>query len=123
MQMENYRKLTNKEEEIMNFFWEKGALFVRSIVEMYNEPKPHFNTVSTMVRALESYGYLSHKVCGNTYEYYPVVTARQYSEATLDAVVGRYFNGSYRSVVETFVESGHLTAEELEKISEKLISR
>lgn len=101
----------------MNLFWERGALFVRNIVDMYNEPKPHFNTVSTMVRALESYGYLSHKVCGNTYEYFPVITAQEYSKATLDAVVKRYFQGSYRAVVESFVEHQHITAKDLAEIT------
>ena len=68
------KKLTKKEEEIMNLFWDKGAMFVRELLEHYDEPKPHFNTLSTMVRNLEANGYVSHKAYGNSYQYYPVVT-------------------------------------------------
>ena len=54
-------KLTVKEEEIMNLFWERGALFVRELLENYDDPKPHFNTLSTIVRGLEEKGFLTHK--------------------------------------------------------------
>ena len=59
------KKLTKKEEEIMNLFWDKGAMFVRELLEHYDEPKPHFNTLSTMVRNLEANGDVSHKAYGN----------------------------------------------------------
>jgi BlaI family penicillinase repressor len=55
------KKITTKEEEVMNLFWEKGPMFVREMLEFYDEPKPHFNTVSTYVRELEVKGYLGHK--------------------------------------------------------------
>jgi Penicillinase repressor. len=54
-------KLTAKEDEIMAFFWEKGAMHVKELIELYPDPKPHFNTISTMVRALEAKGFLGHK--------------------------------------------------------------
>ena len=66
-------KLTRREEEIMTRFWERGALFVKELQELYAEPKPHFNTLSTMVRGLEAKGFLSHRAYGNTYQYYPLV--------------------------------------------------
>ena len=62
--------LTAKEEEIMGFFWEKGPLFVKEMLAFYEEPKPHFNTLSTIVRGLEDKGFLSHHTYGNTYQYY-----------------------------------------------------
>ena len=58
--------LTSKEEEIMGFFWEKGPLFVKQMLAFYEDPKPHFNTLSTIVRGLEEKGYLAHEVYGNT---------------------------------------------------------
>ena len=58
--------LTAKEEEIMGFFWEKGPMFVKQLVELYEEPRPHFNTLSTIVRGLEEKGYLSHTAFGWT---------------------------------------------------------
>ena len=54
-------KLTKKEEELMQIFWERGPMFVKDIVPLYDEPKPHFNTISTMVRTLESKGFLDHE--------------------------------------------------------------
>lgn len=62
------KTLTAKEEEIMGFFWEKGPMFVKQLVELYEEPRPHFNTLSTIVRGLEDKGYLSHTAFGNTYQ-------------------------------------------------------
>ena len=62
-------KLTKKEEELMQIFWERGPMFVKDIVPLYDEPKPHFNTISTMVRTLESKGFLDHEAFGNTYRY------------------------------------------------------
>ncbi len=66
--------LTAKEEEIMGFFWEKGPLFVKEMLAFYEDPKPHFNTLSTIVRGLEEKGFLAHYTFGNTYQYYPVVS-------------------------------------------------
>ena len=79
-------KLTRREEELMRCFWEHGPLFVRELVALAAEPKPHFNTLSTMVRALEAKGYVGHKTFGSTYQYYPVVTEEEFSRRTLGAV-------------------------------------
>ena len=64
-------KLTPREEELMRCFWTRGPLFVRELVALWPEPKPHFNTLSTMVRGLEAKGYVGHKAYGGTYQYYP----------------------------------------------------
>ena len=69
------KELTAKEEEIMNFFWQHGPLFVKEILEFYDNPRPHFNTVSTIVRGLEEKGYIGHKPFGKTYQYYATVSA------------------------------------------------
>ena len=63
------KRLTAKEEEIMGWFWQKGPLFVKELLEYYEEPKPHFNTLSTIVRGLEEKGFLAHKNFGNSYQY------------------------------------------------------
>ena len=86
------KKLTRKEEEIMNHFWDKGAMFVRELLELYPDPKPHFNTLSTMVRALEANGYVSHKAYGSTYQYYPVVSREEYAGTSFKGIVSSYFN-------------------------------
>lgn len=109
-------KLTRKEEELMTLFWEKGAMFVREAVELYPEPKPHFNTVSTMVRSLEAKGYLEHKAFGNTYQYYPAISAKEFSKGTLSSIVGKYFQNSYMNAVSALVKDEKITVEELEEL-------
>ena len=84
--------LTAKEEEIMGFFWEKGPLFVKEMLAFYEEPKPHFNTLSTIVRGLEDKGFLSHHTYGNTYQYYAVVSEEDFRKRTLKNVISKYFN-------------------------------
>ena len=63
------KKLTNKEKEIMDLYWKHGPMFVRELLEHYDEPRPHFNTLSTIVRILEREGFLGHRQFGNTYQY------------------------------------------------------
>ena len=96
--------LTAKEEEIMGFFWEKGPLFVKEMLAFYEEPKPHFNTLSTIVRGLEDKGFLAHKTYGNTYQYYAVLNKEDFSKGTLKKVISKYFNNSYLSAVSSLVK-------------------
>ena len=85
-------KLTAKEEEVMRYFWDNDALFVKELVEMYPDPKPHINTLSTYVRALEEKGLLSHDTFGTTYRYFAIVSEDEYSDRTLKNVVKKYAN-------------------------------
>ena len=71
------KRLTAREEEIMAFFWEKGPMFVKQLLDYYEEPKPHFNTLSTIVRGLEEKGFLQHHTFGNTYQYFAAVTQEE----------------------------------------------
>lgn len=89
------KTLTAKEEEIMGFFWEKGPMFVKQLVELYEEPRPHFNTLSTIVRGLEEKGYLSHTAFGNTYQYHAIVSEEEFRRKTLRGVISKYFNNSF----------------------------
>ncbi len=109
-------KLTRKEEELMELFWRHGAMFVREAVEWYAEPRPHINTISTMVRTLEAKGFLAHKAYGNTFQYYPAITAEEFSHKTLSQVVGKYFDNSYKRAVSTFVKEEKISVEELEEM-------
>ena len=113
-------QLTRKEEELMAFFWEKGPLFVKEILEEYEEPKPHFNTLSTIVRGLEEKGFLSHESYGNTYRYYAVVTEEKYHNGTLKNVVSKYFNNSYLGVVSSLIKEEDLSVEELRKLIDEV---
>ena len=83
----------------MGFFWEKGPLFVKEMLAFYEDPKPHFNTLSTIVRGLEEKGFLAHYTFGNTYQYYPVVSEEDFRKGTLRNVISKYFNNSYHEIV------------------------
>ena len=116
----NPEKLTRREEELMRCFWERGPLFMRELVEMAPEPKPHFNTLSTMVRALEAKGYLSHKAFGGTYQYFPIVSESEFSRRTLGNVISRYFENSYMGAVSALVEEEKISVGELRELLDRI---
>jgi predicted transcriptional regulator len=109
-------KLTKKEEELMNIFWDNGAMFVKDILELLPEPKPHFNTVSTMVRALEAKGFVSHKAYGNTYQYSAAVDRSGFGRKSLKNIIKEYFGNSYKNAVSALVDDGELSAEEIKDL-------
>lgn len=113
-------KLTRKEEEIMQKFWERGELFVRELQGLYPQPQPHFNTLSTMVRALEAKGYLAHRAYGNTYQYYPVIGKDEFRNNTLGGIIGKYFQNSYLGAVSTLVREEKISVEELRQLIDKI---
>ncbi len=119
----NPEKLTRREEELMRCFWERGPLFVRELVEMAPEPKPHFNTLSTMVRTLETKGYLSHRAFGGTYQYYPVVSEEAFSRRTLGSVIRRYFENSYMGAVSALIEEEKISVDELRELLDRIESQ
>jgi predicted transcriptional regulator len=110
------KKLTSKEEEIMNLFWEKGPMFVKELKEIYTDPKLHYNTLSTMVRALEEKGFVDHEQFGNTHRYFAAITKEEYRKGKLGNVVKNYFNNSYKNVVSLLVEEENLSLEDLKKL-------
>ncbi|GAA6360310.1 MAG: BlaI/MecI/CopY family transcriptional regulator [Bacteroides uniformis] len=112
--------LTAKEEEIMGFFWGKGPLFVKEMLAFYEEPKPHFNTLSTIVRGLEDKGFLSHHAYGNTYQYYAVVSEEDFRKRTLKNVISKYFNNSYLSAVSSLVREEDISLEELKLLIQEV---
>jgi predicted transcriptional regulator len=117
------QKLTAKEEELMRFFWEKGALFVRELLDFYDDPKPHFNTLSTIVRGLEEKGFLSHKSYGSTYQYYAVINKDEYSQGTLKHVVHKYFDNSYLYAVSSLIKSENISLDDLRQLIREVENR
>ena len=110
------KRLTAKEEEVMGYFWEKGPLFVRELLSFYDEPKPHFNTLSTVVRGLEEKGFVGHKVYGNTYQYYATVSRDDYRRGTLRGVISKYFDNSYLGVVSSLVQEEKISVDDLKEL-------
>ena len=113
------KHLTNREEEIMEVFWTKGAIYVKDIIDEMPEPKPHYNTVSTIVRGLEDKGFVGHEQFGNTYRYSAIISREEFSKDTIKSMVGKYFNKSYASVVSMFVEEEKISIEEIKALIEQ----
>lgn len=111
------KRLTGKEEVIMNHFWDnKGELFVRELRELYPDPKPHFNTLSTQVRTLEAEGFLGHRAYGPTYQYYTLVSRDDYNWTALAGTMDRLFGNSYLSAVSSLVREEKITVDELKEL-------
>lgn len=114
------KKLTEKEEELMQLFWDNGSMFVREVLEFYSNPKPHYNTVSTVIRVLEEKGFIDHKAYGSTYQYFAKISQEQYKGKALKKVVSEYFDNSYTNVVSTLIEEERLSVEDLKKLIKKI---
>ena len=110
------KHLTNREGEIMDIFWQKGASYVKDIIDQLPEPKPHYNTISTIVRGLEEKGFLGHEQFGNTHLYTAIISREEFSRNTIKNIVGKYFNKSYSSVVSMFVEEEKISLEEIKEL-------
>ena len=117
---ENPEKLTRREEELMRCFWEHGPLFVRELVALSPDPKPHFNTLSTMVRALEAKGYDAHNSFASTNQNNPVVSEEEFSRSTLGSVISRYFENSYLGAVSALVEEEKISLGELRSLIDRI---
>ena len=100
----------------MNRFWDKGAMFVKELLELYADPKPHFNTLSTMVRTLEANGYVNHKAYGNSYQYFPVISREEYAGSSFKGIISNYFNNSYLNAVSALVKEEKISIEELKEL-------
>lgn len=109
-------KLTNREEEIMAFLWENGASFVKEIISSFEEPQPHYNTISTIVRNLEKKGLIDHEDFGSTFRYFAVVSKAQFGTESLKSDVKKYFNNSYKQLISTLVENNNLSADEINEL-------
>ncbi|MBQ4520638.1 MAG: BlaI/MecI/CopY family transcriptional regulator [Bacteroidaceae bacterium] len=110
------KNLTPKEEQIMNLFWEHGAMFVKELIELYEEPKPHFNTVSTYVRMLEEQGYVGHRTFGTSHQYHPLISRAEYHKRTVRNVITKYFNNSYMGLVSSLVKEEEISLDELKEL-------
>ena len=114
------RELTKAEEQIMQILWKLKKGFVNNIIEQFSEPKPAYNTVSTIIRILETKGFVGHKAYGKTHEYYPLITKEEYTKGFLNGFMSSYFSNSYKNLVSFFSKSEKLSTKEIEEIIEIL---
>jgi len=109
-------ELTRAEEEIMQILWEIQKGFVKNIVEKFPDPKPAYNTVSTIVRILEAKGFAGHTAYGKTHEYYPLINRDAYRKQYLNSMLNNYFGGSFRQLASFFMKHETLDLKEMEEI-------
>lgn len=107
--------LTKAEEKIMKILWDIGEGFIKDILEQYPDPKPPYNSVSTIVRVLVQKEIVAFKAYGNSHQYYPLVTKEEYSKGQLSRLVKDYYNNSLTQVVNFFSENKKLDEKELEE--------
>lgn len=110
------KELTKAEEQIMLILWEMGEALVKDVIEKMNEPKPAYNTVSTVIRVLETKGFVDHKAIGNTYIYFPIIKETDYKRFALNKVMNNYFENSYESLVSFLVNEKSMGTKELDEI-------
>lgn len=108
--------LTEKETVLMRMLWDRGPMFVREMLEIYPEPKPHFNTVSTIIRILEDKGHVGHEVVGASHRYYAIARQEDFRKKSLARLVSDYFNNSYKNAVSALVEEEKISLDELREI-------
>lgn len=114
------KELTKAEDQVMQILWKLEKGFVKDIVEEMPEPKPAYNTISTIVRILETKGFIDHKAYGKTHEYFPVISREKYTKFYLNNLLKGYFNGSFQNLVSFFARENKLDANDLEKLLEEL---
>jgi|SRR5690606_588482 len=110
------KQLTKAEEEVMQPLWELKKANVASILEQLKEPRPAYNTVSTIIRILEDKGFVSHEKVGKGHVYFPLVKKEEYSNQRLNTLVDGYFQGSFTSMVSFFMKKNDISLKELEEI-------
>ncbi len=110
------QNLTGREEELMNIFWKHGAMFIRDLMAFLPDPKPHYNTVATLVKFLEEKGFLEREPMANSFRYKVRISERQYRGRTVSEVVAQYYDNSYTSLVSQFVEEDKIELDELKAL-------
>jgi BlaI family transcriptional regulator, penicillinase repressor len=116
------KELTKAEEQVMQLLWQLEEAIVKDIIALMPDPKPAYNTVSTVVRVLEGKGFIDHKAYGNSHVYYPLISEAQYKKFTFDKMMSSYFSNSYESLVSFIADEKKLGVKELDELT-KLIDK
>ena len=109
-------KLTAKEETLMKIFWAHGPLFIRDLIAYLPDPKPHYNSVATLVKFIEDKGFLEREPMANSFRYKVKISERQYRGNTISKVVARYYDNSYLKLVSQFVEEDKMDLQDLKDL-------
>lgn len=112
--------LTKAEEQVMQYLWELEKAFLKDILDQFPEPKPHTNTVSTILKVLKDKDFVDYSVFGRQHEYFPLVSKEKYSGKSMKSLVKNYFEGSYKNAVSFLVEKNEISVEDLEFLLNEL---
>ena len=110
------QKLAKREEQIMQVFWTLGKAFIKEVIPEMPEPKPHYNSLATMVKILEDKGFLGHETFGNMFQYFPIITKEQYQKHAMKDIVSQYFDNSYSNMLAYFAKEQQISEQELTDI-------
>lgn len=110
------KQLTKAEEEVMQLLWQLKKANVAALIEQLPEPKPAYNTVSTIVRILEDKGFVDHEKVGKGHVYFPLLKKSDYSNQSINKLVDSYFQGSFKSMVSFFMKKNDISMNELEEL-------
>ena len=110
------KELTKAEEQVMQILWNIKKGFVKEVIEKMPEPKPAYNTVSTIIRILEKKGFVGYRSFGKTHEYYPLIGKDMYRSFFLKNFMGNYFGGSIKNLVSFFVKDNDLDVKDIEEL-------
>lgn len=108
--------LTKAEEQVMQILWDQKEAFVKDLLEQFPEPKPAYNTVSTIIRILEKKGFVDHRSFGKSHQYYPLVSRENYRNERFSGLMKDYFNNSMKQVLSQFGQSESLSMKEADEI-------
>ena len=114
------KQLTKAEEQLMHVLWNLNEASVKEVITQLPEPKPAYNTVSTIIRILETKEFVGHKAKGRGYVYYPLIKKDDYSNQSLHKLMNGYFEGSFKSMVSFFVKENKMDISELETILKEM---
>ena len=114
------KQLTKAEEQLMQVLWDLEEASVKEIIEQLPKPKPAYNTVSTIIRILETKDFVAHKAKGRGYIYFPLIKKADYSNKSLHKIVDGYFEGSFKSMVSFFVKKNDMDISELESVLKEI---
>ena len=112
------KELTKAEEQIMQLLWEQEKAFVKDIVDQIPDPKPAYNTVSTIIRILEKKGFVGHNAYGKTHEYFPLVSRKDYTKSFMRNFMRNYFSGSFQEMVSFFAKEDNMSVSDLDELME-----
>jgi BlaI family transcriptional regulator, penicillinase repressor len=114
------KELTKAEEQLMQILWKLNKAFIKDMIEKIPEPKPAYNTVSTFIRIMEKKGFVGHTAYGNTHEYFPLISKKEYTKQFMKGLIKNYFSNSFQEMVSFFAREDKMSISELEELLQEV---